>query len=63
VRVAIPHNRSGTPVRGLTASDFSVREDGRPQPIAFFDASSGAAQAGSRHDPVAGPTLSANNYV
>ena len=26
------------PIRGLTAADFSVLEDGRPQPISAFDA-------------------------
>jgi Ca-activated chloride channel family protein len=28
--------RDGQPVRGLTAADFDVREDGRPQRIQFF---------------------------
>jgi Ca-activated chloride channel homolog len=28
--------RDNQPVRGLTAADFDVREDGRPQQIAFF---------------------------
>jgi Ca-activated chloride channel family protein len=29
-------DRDGLPVAGLTADDFDVREDGRPQQIAFF---------------------------
>ena len=31
-------DRRGHGVRGLTASDFTVLEDGRPQKIAFFGA-------------------------
>jgi len=31
--------RNGEPVTGLTASDFTVREEGRPQPIAHFESS------------------------
>lgn len=29
-------DKQGTEVRGLTAADFTVLEDGRPQKIAFF---------------------------
>lgn len=34
-------NRQGNDVLGLTANDFTVREDGKPQKIAFFDAGNG----------------------
>jgi VWFA-related protein len=34
-------NRHGNDVLGLSAKDFTVREDGKPQKIAFFDAGSG----------------------
>jgi Ca-activated chloride channel homolog len=34
-------DKQGRNVRGLTANDFSVREDGEPQQIAFFDAGTG----------------------
>ena len=29
---------NGTPIKGLTEADFSVEEDGKPQPISFFEA-------------------------
>lgn len=34
VRVEVLVTRGGTPVRGLTAADFELREDGVPQPLA-----------------------------
>ena len=34
-------DKQGNDVKGLTSSDFSVREDGIPQKISFFDAGSG----------------------
>jgi Ca-activated chloride channel family protein len=34
-------DKQGNNVAGLTANDFTVREDGQPQTIAFFDAGSG----------------------
>ncbi|HLK32098.1 MAG TPA: hypothetical protein VKT29_03350, partial [Terriglobales bacterium] len=30
-------DRKGNPVRGLTANDFTVLEDGKPQHVASFD--------------------------
>ncbi len=32
----VVRDQSGRPIRGLTASDFIIREDGRPQPIVSF---------------------------
>ena len=34
VRVEVLVTRGGTPVRGLAAADFELREDGVPQPLA-----------------------------
>ena len=34
-------DKRGNNIPGLTANDFTVREDGRPQKIAFFDAGNG----------------------
>jgi Ca-activated chloride channel family protein len=36
-------DKQGNDVLGLSTKDFSVREDGKPQKIAFFDAGSGPA--------------------
>ncbi len=33
----VVRDSSGHPVAGLTKADFAVKEDGKPQPIAFFD--------------------------
>ncbi len=33
----VVRDSSGHPVPGLTKADFAVKEDGKPQPIAFFD--------------------------
>src|SRR5688500_1032491 len=35
---AVVVDKQGNPVEGLTASDFEVQEDGRPQTIASFEA-------------------------
>jgi Ca-activated chloride channel homolog len=35
------HDKQGKDIWGLTANDFTVREEGKPQKIAFFDAGSG----------------------
>src|SRR5581483_3412237 len=43
VDVVVKHHRE--PVKGLTASDFILLEDGKPQKIAFFDAHDGAREA------------------
>lgn len=43
VDVVVKHH--GAPVKGLTASDFILLEDGKPQKIAFFDAHEGARAA------------------
>lgn len=43
VDVVVKHRRQ--PVNGLTASDFILLEDGKPQKIAFFDAHQGARTA------------------
>ena len=44
--VAVIDNRTGQPVTGLAASDFIVREKGRPQAIASFAAETGDALGG-----------------
>ena len=44
-------DRDGQPVRGLTAADFTLEDDGRPQAIVGFDAIDLAEKA----DPVASP--------
>jgi len=44
--VAVIDNRTGQPVTGLAASDFIVREKGRPQAIASFVAETGDALGG-----------------
>lgn len=40
----VVRDSNGHPVDGLTQADFSVKEDGKPQPITFFD-------DGSHHRP------------
>jgi hypothetical protein len=35
------HDKQENNVGGLAANDFTVREDGKPQKVAFFDAGSG----------------------
>lgn len=43
--------RDGKPVRGLTAADFAVEDDGRPQTIVGFD----AIDLAEKTDPAGGP--------
>jgi VWFA-related protein len=43
--------RDGKPVRGLTAADFTIEDDGRPQAIVGFD----AIDLADKTDPAAGP--------
>ncbi len=44
IRVTIlARDHSGKPVTRLTAADFSVTEDGKPQTVAFFDANGSTA--------------------
>jgi len=56
---AVVRDRNGAPVRGLSASDFTVTEDGRPQQIQSFDfeelPSTGALAPGAQ--PVVAPIL------
>ncbi len=40
-------DKSGVPVKGLQASDFSVLQDGKPQKVSFFDAHQVAPSAPS----------------
>lgn len=44
-------DRQGNCVRGLTAADFEIREDGRPQPITNF--AEYAAEPARRQDSAA----------
>jgi VWFA-related protein len=53
IRVAVlARDRNGRPVAGLKVTDFAVTEDGKAQPIAFFDAASSHA---SSVPPTGGP--------
>jgi VWFA-related protein len=42
VSVVVTH-KDGRPITGLTAADFTLEEDGKVQPISFFDARDGNA--------------------
>ena len=46
VSVVVTH-KDGRPVTGLTAADFTLEEDGKVQPISFFDARNGKVPARS----------------
>jgi VWFA-related protein len=39
----VVHDKTGTPIAGLTREDFTLLEDGQPQPIAIFSAESAIA--------------------
>ncbi len=60
----VVHDKKGAPVAGLTREDFTLLEDGQPQPIAIFSAESAiagqtdASAAPRRVDPAAPPVFS-----
>src|ERR1051326_624483 len=60
VRVSVlARDRNGRPVSALTAADFTVAEDGKPQDIAFFDASGAATPAAASPAPASAPAIPA----
>ncbi len=57
---AVVLDESGTPIRGLTRDDFTVLEDGRPQPIVGFEARDLLSTRPVAGDHIASPRVATN---